>query len=137
MNRLELRKFIIDEMKTIIQDDALFRHEDNPGILDKIDIPGDSHKKHRSRHSYMARPQLYSIVKNASKIFNMLEDGQEIDDWMESHISQASEMIESVFRKLDYKNSGHKLDGILDNNSENLQKNHDTESLQDYTKIDF
>ena len=44
----------------------------------------------------------------------MVDEGEEIDDWMESHISQASQMIDSVFRKLEYRNRDHNLSTGLD-----------------------
>ena len=103
----DLRSLIGEMVKELIQDDALFKTAENPGVLDKLDTPGDSNSSqgNYSKRSYMAKPQLYSIVKNAVDIYNMLEDDQEISDWMESHISQAEQMIDAVHGKLDYKNS--------------------------------
>ena len=45
------------------------------------------------------------IVKNATEIFNMIEDDEEISDWMESYISQADQMLDAIHGKLEYKNS--------------------------------
>ena len=56
----------------------------------------------------MAKPQLYGIVKNAINIFNMLDEGERIDDWMESNIAQTSRMLESINNKLEYKENGIK-----------------------------
>ena len=65
----------------------------------------------------MAKPQLYRIVKDASEIYNMLEDDQEISDWMESYIAKAETMISSVHKKLDHKgspsNHGHSLGPVI------------------------
>lgn len=133
MNKEELRDLIFREMKTMLHDDAIFKKADSPGILPDFSIPGDpetvsdkdidcphcqshkskheprkSDKKHKSS-SYMAKPQLYGIVKNAINIFNMLDEGERIDDWMESNIAQASKMLESINNKLEYKENsiGH------------------------------
>ena len=134
MNRNELRNLIFKEMKMMLQDDALFKNQEIPGILPDFDIPGDeskhrgapckkhgSHgcKKCKKKHhhsSYMARPQLYGIVRDAINIFNMIDEGEMIDDWMESHIAQASKMLDSVNSKLEYKEAsmdhGHMKMGL-------------------------
>tara|TARA_Y100000593_G_C4247126_1_gene305277 strand:+ start:679 stop:1044 length:366 start_codon:yes stop_codon:yes gene_type:complete len=111
----DLRLLVREMVKELIQDDALFKNGEHPGILNKFDTPGDSHssKDSHNKRSYMAKPQLYSIVKNAVDIYNMLEDNQEISDWMESHISQAEQMIDAVHGKLDYKNSPAYYDKTL------------------------
>ena len=125
-----LRKLVREEIKKLIRDDALFKKREPGGLEPEFDIPGDDEhvkqmpkscsicgtkhegpchnpawdkKDHKS--SYMAKPQLYRIVKNASEIFNMLEDNEEMSDWMESYISQADQMIGSVHEKMEYKES--------------------------------
>jgi len=104
----DLRLLIREMVKQLMQDDALFKHSDPPGILDKFDMPGDSQGGDtHSRRSYMARPQLYNISKNASEILDMLEDEENISDWMESHIAQADQMIDAVHEKLSFKKSGN------------------------------
>jgi len=104
----DLRLLIREMVKQLMQDDALFKRSAPPGILDKADIPGDSSGSGgHSRRSYMARPQLYNISKNASEILDMLEDEENITDWMESHIAQADQMIDAVHEKLSFKKSGN------------------------------
>tara|TARA_R110001583_G_scaffold31600_1_gene107903 strand:+ start:78933 stop:79382 length:450 start_codon:yes stop_codon:yes gene_type:complete len=136
MNKEELRDLIFKEMKTMLQDDAVFKKADAPGILPDFDTPGEPDSEnnkgstdmdscpqcgsphtnqtpekngegHRNA-SYMAKPQLYGIVKNAINIFNMLDEGERIDDWMESNIAQTSRMLESINNKLEYKENGIK-----------------------------
>ena len=93
----DLRKFIKEEIKKLMQDDALFIKKDVPGLeKDKHDY---SHKS----SSYMANPQLWHIAHQASDIYEMLEDDEQIDDWAESHIAQASQMINSVYKSLTHK----------------------------------
>jgi hypothetical protein len=97
----DLRLLIREMMKELIQDDALFKKAEYPGILDKLDTHKDT-SVHHSR-SYMAKPQLYSLVKNAEEILSMLEDNEDIADWMESHIAQSEQMINAVYDKLSFK----------------------------------
>ncbi len=142
-----LRDLIREEIRQLIQDDAMFHARDNVGIVrdsegmshgmvDDFDMPGDdvsmplscpicgtehegpchnpNRKRKRDKRSYMARPQLYGIAKNAVEIFSMVNKGEQIDDWMESYIAQASQMLDSINKKLSYKESsldhfGHEM----------------------------
>ena len=61
----------------------------------------DDHDYHK-HSSYMARPQLYKIAKYASKLLDMVDENEQLDDWQESKIAQISQMIGSVYHSLDY-----------------------------------
>ena len=52
--------------------------------------------------SYMAKQQLSKIAEYAHKLHDMLENGEQIDDWMESHIAKADQMIGSVYHAYSY-----------------------------------
>lgn len=62
---------------------------------------GFDHDDHK-HSSYMARPQLYKISKYASKLLDMVDEHEELDDWQESKIAQIAQMIGSVYHSLDY-----------------------------------
>tara|TARA_B100000131_G_scaffold293893_1_gene309561 strand:+ start:1704 stop:2120 length:417 start_codon:yes stop_codon:yes gene_type:complete len=53
--------------------------------------------------SYMIKPQLYKIYEYAKKLHDMIEDGESLPDWSESHIAKMDQMIESVYHSYDYK----------------------------------
>lgn len=86
----DLRNFIKEEIKQLMQDDALLPKKDEPGL-------------EKEKKSYMAKPQLWQLACQASDIYEMLEDDDVIEDWAESHIAQASQMINAVYRSLSYK----------------------------------
>tara|TARA_A100001011_G_C14154455_1_gene775445 strand:- start:194 stop:634 length:441 start_codon:yes stop_codon:yes gene_type:complete len=70
---------------------------------------GDDHQcaeESGSKHSdsYMAKPQLNKIQEYAKKLHDELEDGEQLDDWMESHIAKMDQMIGDVYHKYSYKN---------------------------------
>ena len=52
--------------------------------------------------SYMAKQQLFTIATLAYKMWEMMEDGEKIDDWMESKIAQAEQSITSVVKSYLY-----------------------------------
>lgn len=60
------------------------------------------HSDDHRHSSYMARPQLYKIAKYASKLLDMVDENEELEDWQESKIAQISSMIGSVYHSLDY-----------------------------------
>ena len=66
---------------------------------------GDSSHHNGSHHkgSYMARPQLSKIARYANKLLSMIDEGEQIQDWQESKISQMSQMIGDVFHSIEYK----------------------------------
>ena len=132
-----VRQLVREEIAKLLQDDALFGSHDDNAVLSDFDVPGNlgGHKdmplscpicgtEHegpchkpghkRDKRSYMARPQLYGIAKDTSEIFNMINKGQQIDDWMESYIAQASQMLDAVNSELSYKRSAlHEPDAEL------------------------
>ena len=89
-----LRNFIKEEIKQLMQDDAL---------LSKKDTPGLEKEKSAKHESYMAKPQIWQLACQASDIYEMLQDNEAIDDWSESHIAQASQMINAVYQSLYHK----------------------------------
>jgi hypothetical protein len=56
------------------------------------------------RGSYMARQQLFTIVKLAQKMWEKMEENESetLDDWMESKIAQSEQSISSVVKAYMY-----------------------------------
>ena len=52
--------------------------------------------------SYMAKQQLFTIATLAYKMWEMLDDGEQIDDWMESKIAQAEQSVVAVVKAYMY-----------------------------------
>ena len=52
--------------------------------------------------SYMAKQQLFTIATMAHKMWEALEEGEQIDDWMESKIAQADQSVTSVVKAYFY-----------------------------------
>jgi len=93
------RKDRILEMKSIVRNAELSFGEDTiEDILKKL-----KNTKHDEHKSYMAKPQLYAIAKMAEELHELLEDGEPIDDWAESHIAKCEQMLQSVYNKITYK----------------------------------
>jgi len=52
--------------------------------------------------SYMAKQQLFTMATLCYKMWEDLEDGKQLDDWMESKIAQCDQSITSVVKAYFY-----------------------------------
>ena len=52
--------------------------------------------------SYMAKQQLFTIATMAQKMWEALDEGDQLDDWMESKIAQADQSVTSVVKAYFY-----------------------------------
>jgi hypothetical protein len=71
--------------------------------------------------SYMAKQQLFTIATLAYKMWEMMEEGEQLEDWMETKIAQSEQSIVSVVKSFMYDevedrmkgDSGIDLDGLV------------------------
>jgi hypothetical protein len=61
--------------------------------------------------SYMAKQQLYTIATLAKSMWEKMEEGEQLEDWMETKIAQAEQSITSVVNNFMYKDVNGGLDG--------------------------
>src|SRR5210317_60022 len=62
--------------------------------------------------SYMAKQQMFTIATLAYKMWEMMEDGEQIDDWMESKIAQAEQSVVAVVKAYMYDEVEEELTGM-------------------------
>jgi len=67
-----------------------------------IDFPDHTGVKKYGHNNYMAKPSLFKVAKYAQKLFEMIPDGYELDDWQRTKIAQISDDISEVYHSLDY-----------------------------------
>ena len=75
-------------------------------VLDGMEgMTGHYEEEEDAHHdgAYMAKSQLHMIEKYARKLQQMIPQGDDLDDWMRSHISQAADDLSEVYHKLEYK----------------------------------
>jgi hypothetical protein len=70
--------------------------------LEKLTSKMKSDIKESKDGEYMSKQHLFTIATLAYKMWEMMEDGEEIDDWMESKIAQAEQSITSVVKSYLY-----------------------------------
>jgi hypothetical protein len=58
--------------------------------------------KENKEGSYMAKQQLFTIATLAYKMWEMMEEGEQLDDWMESKIAQAEQSVVGVVKAYMY-----------------------------------
>lgn len=65
-------------------------------------------KENHQSGSYMAKQQLFTIAISAYKMWEEMEDDDQLEDWMESKIAQSEQSITSVAKAFIY---GEMTDG--------------------------
>lgn len=62
--------------------------------------------------SYMAKQQLFTIATLAYKMWEQMEEGEQLDDWMESKIAQGEQGLVSVVKSFMYDEAEEELKGM-------------------------
>jgi hypothetical protein len=52
--------------------------------------------------SYMAKQQLFTIATLALKMWELMEEGEQLEDWMETKIAQSEQSITAVVKSFMY-----------------------------------
>ena len=66
-------------------------------------------KETHEQGSYMAKKQLFTIATLAYKMWEMMEEGEELEDWMTSKLAQAEQSMVSVFKAFMYDEFENKM----------------------------
>lgn len=61
--------------------------------------------------SYMAKQQLFTIATLAYKMWEMLEDGEQLEDWMETKIAQSEQSVTAVVKSYMYDEVEERMKG--------------------------
>ncbi len=59
--------------------------------------------------SYMAKQQLFTIATLAYKMWEMMDDNEQLEDWMETKIAQSEQSILSVVKSYMYDEVDEKM----------------------------
>jgi hypothetical protein len=59
-------------------------------------------KENQEEGSYMAKQQLFTIATLAYKMWETMDDGEQLEDWMETKIAQAEQSIVAVVKSYMY-----------------------------------
>jgi len=65
-------------------------------------IKEELEEAHMDREGDMAKRQLYHTAKNAMTLFDSLDDGDQLEGWVQSKITKASDYMKSVRDYLEY-----------------------------------
>ena len=113
MDKLQLRNIIHEEIQSMLNDDAVFRTRDLPGVLDSFDTPGEEgfdgrnlgygHVKSDDHEGRSTKKQLYYIFTRAQSLHDMLQDNDDLPELVQSKISRAADKIQSAYNYLEYK----------------------------------
>jgi len=71
-------------------------------------------KENHDDGSYMAKQQLFTIATLAYKMWEMMEDGEQLEDWMETKIAQSEQSITAVVKSFMYDEVEDRMKGSGD-----------------------
>jgi uncharacterized coiled-coil protein SlyX len=80
-------------------------------LINKMKTVNENH----SEGSYMAKQQLFTIATLSHAMWEKMEDGEQLEDWMESKISQAEQSIVGVVKTFmydEFKDESQSNDGM-------------------------
>ena len=64
--------------------------------------------------SYMAKQQLFTMATLCYKMWEIMEDGEELEDWMETKIAQAEQSVIAVVKSYMYDEVENQMRGAND-----------------------
>jgi len=68
-------------------------------------------KENHEGGSYMAKQQLFTIATLAHKMWEMMEEGEQLEDWMETKIAQSEQSILAVVKSYMYDEMEDRIKG--------------------------
>ena len=86
-----------NRLKEIIQEELEMASMEEDTSGEQCDQDGEY-----DQEGYMTKSQLYKIGEYAMKLHDMIEDEDNLPEWMQSKVSQISQMIGDVKHALEY-----------------------------------
>jgi hypothetical protein len=77
-------------------------------------------KENHEGGSYMAKQQLFTIATLAHKMWEMMEEGEQLEDWMETKIAQSEQSILAVVKSYMYDEMEDRIKGSRGFNPDEL-----------------
>jgi hypothetical protein len=93
------------------------KDEDDMVFADKPDhseYDSEEGHEHRETNAYMAKQQLYRVVKMASMLHDIVCDHENLEPWMAAKITQAFDDLNSIFSYKDYENFRKQIDSDME-----------------------
>jgi hypothetical protein len=66
------------------------------------DIRMQPELSHPDDEGKMAKADLYRGAKHAMKLFQMLQDGQQLEGWVQAKITKAADYLDTVYHYMEY-----------------------------------
>jgi len=73
---------------------------------------------HEEGEEKMVKAQLLSIMENAKKLYHMMEDDQQLEDWVQSKITIAEDYLRATYGYMKYYNGVEDMENEVDDEME-------------------
>lgn len=108
LNRNSLRDIILQEIK-LFENCAAAQAGDEPcsacvkggSCSGHTDHGNEEHASHGSDDGRMTKKHLYMIMKYATMLHDMIDDNEDLPEWLQSKVTRAAEKLSGAFEYLD------------------------------------
>lgn len=73
--------------------------EVKPKIEATLNVPQQGHPDPEGR---MAKSELYRAAKMSMKLFQMIQDGQQLEAWVQAKITKSADYLDSIYHYMEY-----------------------------------
>jgi hypothetical protein len=101
VSREELKQIIKEEWEREMLLEMHTEAEQMP-VPEGYDETVEGQDQELDYEGYMSKSQLYKIGEAALKLHDMIQDGDNLPEWMQSKIAQAEQMIQSAYNAFKY-----------------------------------
>jgi hypothetical protein len=101
VSREELKQIIKEEWEREMLLEMHTEAEEMP-VPEGYDETVQGQDQELDYEGYMSKSQLYKIGEAALKLHDMIQDGDNLPEWMQSKIAQAEQMIQSAYNAFKY-----------------------------------
>lgn len=73
--------------------------QNKPKIEATLNVPQQGHPDPEGR---MAKSELYRAAKMSMKLFQMIQDGQQLEAWVQAKITKSADYLDSIYHYMEY-----------------------------------
>lgn len=73
--------------------------QNKPKIEATLNVPQQQHPDPEGR---MAKSELYRAAKMSMKLFQMIQDGQQLEAWVQAKITKSADYLDSIYHYMEY-----------------------------------
>lgn len=119
-----------DKLKQIITEEMSIAFSDG-------DIEGEKPSEPHDSDGSMAKRNLWKMSEYAKELYNLIDDNEDLEPWVEEKIAIASFMIDSVAHYMEYEKNVDNADASMSSSSIRHEEDEEDEESEDEEEFYF